>query len=101
MVAQRRDDPRQPPGEPGPGVERPSGDADDEVGTFLSYESVNDFLIVEDTCVNGHPVAPQHGPGPMEAVEDFLRETSDFVRDPRDRKFLMTFNPGGYLRRVG
>jgi cephalosporin hydroxylase len=71
-----------------------------ELRLYAPLVTAGDFLIVEDTCVNGHPVAPQHGPGPMEAVDQFLRETSDFVRDRRDRKFLMTFNPGGYLRRV-
>ncbi len=73
----------------------------DELLLYAPLVTAGDYLIVEDTCVNGHPVAPQHGPGPMEAVRDFLRETDDFVVDPRDRKFLMTFYPGGYLRRVG
>ncbi len=72
----------------------------DELRLYSPLVSPGDFLVVEDTCVNGHPVAPQHGPGPMEAVEAFLRETRAFVVDPRDRKFLMTFNPRGYLRRV-
>lgn len=57
------------------------------------------FLIVEDTNLNGHPVAPGFGPGPMEAVRAFLAEQDDFVRDARDRKFFMTFNPEGFLRR--
>jgi cephalosporin hydroxylase len=71
-----------------------------ELQTYSRYVSQGSYLIVEDTCVNGHPVSPQYGPGPMEAVEAFLGMTDSFVRDGRDRKFLMTFNPGGYLRKV-
>jgi cephalosporin hydroxylase len=57
------------------------------------------YLIVEDTNVNGHPVWPHYGPGPMEAVDEFLLQHPDFARDEGREKFLMTFNPGGYLRR--
>jgi cephalosporin hydroxylase len=71
-----------------------------ELRLYSEFVTVGDFLIVEDTCINGHPVSPQFGPGPMEAVREFLGEDERFISDPRDRKFLMTFNPNGYLRRV-
>jgi len=58
------------------------------------------YMIVEDTNINGHPVAPDFGPGPMEAVEAFLRENRDFAVDETREKFLMTFNPRGHLKRV-
>lgn len=57
------------------------------------------YLIVEDTNLNGRPVAPDFGPGPAEAVADFLARTSAFVVDTSREKFMLTFNPGGYLRR--
>lgn len=57
------------------------------------------YLIVEDTNVNGHPVLPEFGPGPAEAVALFLARHEDFERDPGCERFLMTLNPGGYLRR--
>lgn len=57
------------------------------------------FLIVEDTNLNGHPVEPQYGPGPMEAVNAFLLERDDFEVDPRWEKFFLSFNPRGFLRR--
>jgi cephalosporin hydroxylase len=56
-------------------------------------------LIVEDTNVNGHPVLPEHGPGPWEAVEEFLAANPEWERDRGREKFLLTYNPGGYLRR--
>lgn len=58
------------------------------------------YVIVEDTNVNGHPVFPEHGPGPMEAVDQFLATNKDFVIDGEREKLLMTFNPRGYLRRT-
>lgn len=58
------------------------------------------YLIVEDTCVNGHPVLPEHGPGPMEAVEAYMQEAKDFVVDRTMEKHYLTFNPKGYLRKV-
>ena len=60
---------------------------------------VTSYLIVEDTNVNGHPIAPDFGPGPMEAVEQFLAENDEFERDDSREKFLLSFNPGGWLRR--
>lgn len=55
------------------------------------------YLIVEDTHFNGHPIRPEHGPGPMEAVTEFLQHTSRFVEDSSKEKFFLTFNRKGYL----
>jgi cephalosporin hydroxylase len=60
------------------------------------------YLTVEDTIVNANPVLPEFGPGPAEAVTRYLSlESSRFVVDASREKFHLTFNPGGYLRRVG
>jgi cephalosporin hydroxylase len=58
------------------------------------------YLIVEDTNINGHPVLPEFGPGPMEAVAEFLEGNPGFVIDEGKEKFFMTFNPRGFLLRV-
>jgi cephalosporin hydroxylase len=73
----------------------------DELHAYAPLVTVGQYLVVEDTNVNGHPARPDFGPGPMEAVEDFLREEqgTGFVVDRGCEKFLMTFNPGGYLLR--
>jgi cephalosporin hydroxylase len=62
--------------------------------------SPGSYLVVEDTNINGHPVLPGWGPGPLEAVQKFLTETDEFAVDDSREKFLLTFNPHGYIRRV-
>lgn len=57
------------------------------------------YMIVEDTNINGHPVYPEHGPGPAEAVRQFLSESNDFEVDRSRERLLLTFNSGGYLRK--
>lgn len=58
------------------------------------------YLIVEDTCINGHPIMPEHGPGPMEALDEFFKENHDFLIDKSQEKFFMTFNPKGFLKKI-
>ena len=72
----------------------------DELRIYGELVTSGSYLIVEDTQFNGHPIVPDYGPGPMEAVEVFLKGTSDFLIDRSREKFLLTFNPKGYLRKV-
>jgi cephalosporin hydroxylase len=71
----------------------------DELAAYASLVTPGSYLVVEDTHLNGHPVSPGFGPGPMEAVEEFLRSHSEFRIDRDCEKFLMTFNPRGFLQR--
>ena len=57
------------------------------------------YLIVCDTHFNGHPIAPEFGPGPWEAVEEWLPTHPEFVQD-RSVEPMGTWNPGGYLKRI-
>ncbi len=71
-----------------------------ELELFAPYVSVGSYMIVEDTNINGHPIYPSFGEGPFEAVEEFLSQNKNFIIDKTREKFLMTFNPLGYLRRI-
>jgi cephalosporin hydroxylase len=71
----------------------------EELHAYSSLVTSSSYLVVEDTNINGHPVLPDFGPGPMEALDTFLREDGDFSIDPDREKLLLTFNPRGYLRR--
>jgi cephalosporin hydroxylase len=58
------------------------------------------YLVVEDTNLNGRPIWPDHGPGPMEALEDFLPRHPEFQVDAGRERFLLTMNPSGFLLRT-
>jgi cephalosporin hydroxylase len=73
----------------------------DEILAYKKLVPRDGYMIVEDTNVNGHPTFPQFGPGPMEALDRFLGESSEFKIDERCQRFMMTLNPRGYLRRTG
>jgi len=71
-----------------------------ELRIYSTFVTKGSYLIVEDTNLNGHPVWPKFGPGPMEAVSQFLQENKDFTIDKTKEKFYMTFNPNGYLIKI-
>lgn len=70
-----------------------------EMEAYSSLVASDLYMIVEDTNLNGHPICRRHGPGPYEAVEEFLQRNSGWSVDRDCEKLLLTFNPGGYLRR--
>ncbi|WP_272937655.1 CmcI family methyltransferase [Mycolicibacterium tusciae] len=61
-----------------------------------------DYVVVEDSNVNGHPVLPGFGPGPFEAIEAYEAEfPNDYAHDrERENKFGFTFATNGFLTRV-
>ncbi|MBW2086112.1 MAG: class I SAM-dependent methyltransferase, partial [Deltaproteobacteria bacterium] len=71
-----------------------------EIRIYHKLLTKGNYLIVEDTNINNHPVYPEFGPGPMEAVEEFLKENREFVADKNREKFYLTFNPKGYLIKI-
>jgi hypothetical protein len=80
-----------------------SGHAKDHVLTemdaYAPLVTPGSYLVVEDTNLNGHPVDSDHGPGPAEVVAEFLERHDAFDRDKSREKYLLTFNPGGSLKK--
>lgn len=71
-----------------------------ELRAYREFVTPGSYMVAEDTNVNGHPVMPEHGPGPFEAVHDFITEDRDFEIDRSREKFLLTYFPDGFLKRV-
>ena len=72
----------------------------EEMKLYSQFVAVDSYMIVEDTHVSGHPIKWEYGKGPFEAVNKFLKTNDDFVVDKECEKFIMTFNPNGYLKRI-
>jgi len=73
---------------------------DEELRIYHRYVTKDQYLIVEDSSVNGHPVSAQFGPGPFESVLEFLKDNDLFTLDKTKEKFFVTANHNGYLLRV-
>lgn len=72
-----------------------------EMELYHGFVTPGSYLVVEDSNINGHPVYSGfgQGPGPMEAMEEFLPKHPEFETDKSKEKFLMSFNPNGYLKK--
>lgn len=71
-----------------------------ELEAYAPFVTPGSYVIVEDTNIGGHPVPTNGEPGPALAVEQFLPAHPEFAPDRSREKLLVTFNPGGYLKRA-
>ncbi len=65
--------------------------------------SPGSYFIVEDGIVDLFHAGDGLGfeeEGPLAAVEEFLSRNSDFVVDDSRERYLLTYNPRGFLKRV-
>ncbi len=72
-----------------------------ELNAYSPLVSHGSYLIVEDTHLDGVPTDPTFGPGPFAAVRKFLesKEGKSFEQDLTREAYIMTFNPGGWLKK--
>jgi cephalosporin hydroxylase len=69
-----------------------------ELAAYAPLVPVGCYVIVEDSNIGR--IRKDLMPGPLEAIERFLAGTDEFEIDREREKFLITFNPSGYLRRI-
>jgi cephalosporin hydroxylase len=69
-----------------------------ELAEYGALVPVGGYVIVEDSNIG--QIRKDLLPGPLEAVGAFLSRTDEFEIDRTREKFLITFSPSGYLRRV-
>ena len=78
-----------------------------ELRAYSPLVSPGQFLVVGDTIIKDLEQATDRvrpwtvHANPHTALDVFLRESPEFIRDPDvNGKLLTTFHPGGYLRRL-
>jgi len=73
-----------------------------EMCLYNEFVPIGGYMIVEDTHAAGNPVPWKYDDeGPMGAVNTWIEENKDkWEVDYECEKHLLSFNPGGYIRRV-
>lgn len=71
-----------------------------EFEAYHEFVVAGSYVIVEHTILNGRPVWPGFGPGPDEAVRRILANHSEFAADTTLERHGLTFNPGGFLKKL-
>ena len=62
-----------------------------ELQLYAPLVTSGNYLVVEDTNINGHPVSPEFGPGPQEALDEWPNRR--FLLDTgRPAKFEFSFH---------
>jgi cephalosporin hydroxylase len=69
-----------------------------ELEVYAPLVPVGCYVIVEDSNIGR--IRKDMLPGPFEALKTFMTRSNQFEIDLEREKFLITFNPSGYLRRV-
>jgi cephalosporin hydroxylase len=72
-----------------------------ELNIYSPMVPPGSYMVVEDTHMDGVPTQPGFGRGPYWAVTEFLKTKAGaaFSQDLTREAFIMTFNPGGWLKR--
>jgi len=70
---------------------------------YAPLVTINSYFIVEDGLIDLFRPGDGMGvwfPGPLAAVQEFVRCRPDFVVDTECERYILTYNPRGYLKKV-
>ena len=75
----------------------------DDLEAYAPLVTLGSYLIVEDGIIDLFEPGDSIGTveeGPLAAVEEFVARHPEFVIDAARERYLLTYNPRGFLRRV-
>jgi cephalosporin hydroxylase len=72
---------------------------------YSALVSLNSYFIVEDSIVDlygslGFPGWSAGQEGPLAAIEEFLQSNPRFIADKEKERYILTYNPKGFLKRI-
>lgn len=71
-----------------------------ELDVYAPMVSRGQLLVVEDTNLSDPALSCEPVPGPAHAIAGWLPNHPEFARERLCERYLLTFHPGGWLRRV-
>jgi cephalosporin hydroxylase len=71
----------------------------EDLRNYSRFVAPDCYLIVEDGIRDEWPFRGANPPGPLTAIRRFLAEADEFEIDSDRERYLITYNPQGFLRR--
>jgi cephalosporin hydroxylase len=65
---------------------------------YKDIVTIGSYLIIEDGICDILDLGIK--PGPKSAVEEWIKNNSNYIIDRDREKYIMTYNPKGYLKRI-
>ncbi len=75
-----------------------------DLDLYAGFVSPGSYLIVEDGILDLFPPGDDFGwlvEGPLPAIDDFLAAHPEFEVDAARERYVATYNPKGFLKRIG
>jgi cephalosporin hydroxylase len=70
-----------------------------DLQAYSPLVSPGSYFVVEDGIVDVLDIPGFTGEGPLAAIRDFIRNHPEFEIDKSRERYLLTYNPSGYIRR--